>query len=391
MTHTETRRVRRYVLNIIDAIVWPNDALALEKCIKAAAAICHQDQRNMLLVYMPVKHQQCDDVTLLKNQRILEDKLLTAKLNIFRPISIHYFVHDEHGSEKRQLSHFARACHSSEMGDTAWSLSEPMRGKLGPMPLVKLKDMEGFDQDCKMQPKRRAAQRGIEAWKIMLQSFLGSMNLTHADKVIIVDHNVRQDSAGTLELPKAVHQMQLENMTGNANAPVIAFCGGSTDASVVASVVSSLSGVLLEEWWNKCPDAGPAQRPSSSSSVSKPSLKALAFAGETPVFPPALMQKFQPNTMQHNELVKFHAEHTQKYPKIEVPAPSPLALGNSPCPPPNGGGGGPDYAVDPPKSLDEPFDLASRPLEELQLQKVAGLLQLCPAYTFFCGIVFASC
>lgn len=106
---------------ILDIIVWPSDSLCLESSIKAAATICHQSAQNLLLVYLPAHYSGVSGEALLKNTRLLEDKLMQNGLDIHRLISIHYYVHEQHGSDKRVLNHLLRACHSKTLGRCDWS------------------------------------------------------------------------------------------------------------------------------------------------------------------------------------------------------------------------------------------------------------------------------
>ena len=335
----------------------------------------------MLLVYMPIPHSGVDDNQVLKNQRLLEDKLIAQNLNIHGMISIHYYVHEEHHNERRHLAHFVRACNSKSLGETEWVQAEPTRGKLGPLPLIKVKDMEGCDMESgvRISAAARTAQRGVEAWSLMLKSFVTTMGFSQNDMILIVDFNLRQSSAASMELPKAVHSLQMANDQG---AAMIAYCGGSCDNGVAETVSSSLSCLMLEEWWNRCPAAGPIQRPTRGSEREAPPLKALAFMDGVPTFPAALLERFQPSSDHWQTIQDLKGEHHKKFPASVAPQvatqsspPSgtqtslPLVIPLPSC--------GPDYSVQPPRNIREMLDLESIPLAELKRLREEGKLWLC--------------
>ena len=221
----------------------------------------------------------------LKVERTCEDKLLTLGLNMEADASLHFNIAEEHASDKRRLEARLRVVVSNDFQDSPWLQSRAARGNLGEAPLIKVKDMMGPASRIKSQPGGyrlnpgdRVTQRGIGAMSHLLRNLMSGLNFKAGDKLLFVQVNVGEFA----EMPHAVLNMMLEsqatpyvclkgiyiNKAGemDASAPGLA-CYPSDGGRVLLSshipVNQLFAKRLMEEWWDRQPEAGPKDLPAS--------------------------------------------------------------------------------------------------------------------------------
>lgn len=362
---------------MLDLVVWPGDSMLVENAVKAAAAIVHQDPNNILIVFLPTYYAGCNDDSVLKHVRLLEDKLMSANLNIHRMITAHYEMPDDSGRDSsRTLTHLVRACTSKSFPekDSAWMSAKPLRGKLERIPLCRIRDMVGYDESLRPTPAQRTLQRGIDCWIEILKNFAHKSDFTAKDKIIIAE--LLPNPYG--EVIRAVHKLQMETMTTSANLPSMAYVAGSDKIDMVMATRAAMKGSLMEGWWEAHPKAGPKQRPHENrSNLVSPNLKILGMSGEKPIFPEALLDKFPSGSGHHSVMLKLKEKHLEKFPASFVrPALPPTNSNSLPALPT---GAGPDYSIHPGKNLEDVFDLETMSIVDLEKEKDDGNLCLGPS------------
>lgn len=241
-------------LLVLDATVYHN-AEVLEGVMVNAASILHQDAGYGMFVLMPQHHKSLSSETVLKHTRLIEDRLMAHNLELGGgDIAVNYHVPDEHGNDRRRLSQKARLVHSKVFGTGAlWQNSDAARGTIGPLPLLRVKDMispgtEPGDSDRKLSPGNRLLQRGPEAVKIMIEQLVAGLGLTRGDKLMIVDFVpgwYSEWSAATWAAQKS-----------HGHDVLFAYCGFHVDQKEFKSVSSRVKGMLMDEWWDLQPEAG---------------------------------------------------------------------------------------------------------------------------------------
>ena len=161
--------------------------------MEGVADLLHQDQNHIALVLFPQYYGGADDVKLLKQGRTLEDRLMAHTLSMKYEGSVFYTLADEHGSEKRRLSQKMRICFSNALGvEPPWFESQSFRGRIGPVPLVKVRDMiipgtSPASRERKLAPGARLCQRGIDACVQVIDELKAGLPLQSGDKVMIVE------------------------------------------------------------------------------------------------------------------------------------------------------------------------------------------------------------
>lgn len=332
----------------MDCTLFPADSMQIEQALAAAKDILHQDPQNILLLLMPQPHAQTTDAAILKHTRLLEDKLMGAGVNIGTKMAVHYFVNEEHGSDRRRLMQEARLCYSDKLG-TSWSKSASFRGRLGPVQLIRVKDMLGYSPDEAFTPQKRVSQRGVLACAEIVKGMLSGMDFAAQSWLMIVDLLPGRWA----EFGRAALSMQAE-----LNAPMIAYLGLTCDEGEHTSMQGDLSGILMEQWWDHQPEAGPKTRPKTSSNLQPPNLRITRWDNGSLVLPENLEAKFPEGSAALQEMKDIREKHLLRFPKPTTPAVAVIATPRLDA--------GPDYSVKPPRDLKDVLELESRPLEELE-------------------------
>ena len=290
-----------------------------EAAVEGVVDICHQDPNNVAIVLMPQFHGGIDDVKLLKHSRQLEDRLMAHKLSMRYDASLTYEIQAEHAAEKRRLSQRVRICVSNAVGsNSVWFESAACRGRLGPVPLVRVKDMiipgtSPAARARKLSPSARLCQRGVLACQQIIQEMMAGLKFEPGDKLLIVEAITQ----GIGEWGHAAWKIQ---QAGPSSPPLCAYLGICQDAEEREQMTSKLKGILMDEWWSSSSEAGPAALPTTSPACAFPLLKLCSWVSETPVIPESVENRFTGDIVQSAAWRDLVRKHRARYGIVADPS-----------------------------------------------------------------------
>ena len=151
----------RLVLAVLDLTVWPADATYVKNAIQCFASIVNLASRqNAGFVYLPMETTSTAQNTIMRHRRLLEDQLNAQGLDILRVVAVNFEKSGSSASDKRALVQHAllvtlRADQQENLwaGGNVWNLQS-----VGPVPLVKVSEMMGYDAESKPSPAQRVEQ-----------------------------------------------------------------------------------------------------------------------------------------------------------------------------------------------------------------------------------------
>lgn len=114
--------------------------------------VCALGPQNVGLVQNPVFHAGTTMQALVKHSRRLEDALMKSELDITQRVTLLFQKEAaRQGSDKRPLTQVAVSPVASKA--CKWSDCEVHQtGLVGPLPLVRVSDMEGYDPENGLRP-----------------------------------------------------------------------------------------------------------------------------------------------------------------------------------------------------------------------------------------------
>ncbi|CAK9094359.1 FO synthase subunit 1, partial [Durusdinium trenchii] len=315
-----------------DACVWPSNSALVTQGLQTAISLLSMSQRNGMHLQMPLSQAQTKIEPVLKHRRLLEDTLVAGGMDISCYVTLSFDKTQRHAGDKRKGSHpclFVSA--SSENNE--WSESAAAQtGSIGPVPLIRMNEMIGYDPDLKWGPALRI---GIKVHTEIVNQYLKGMDFNDEDVVVWADIMPNRHA----EFARAILGRQLE---GNSRRPPIHYVGCLREPDQ-ADVATALEAMVYEHW-NNSPTSPPKSRPSEP--VPEPSLSILAWSDQSPLFPESLLQKFGPGNPAHQEILAMQASLTAEFPNATVARKQSQGSNTVSVRGARGASGRPDYTVD---------------------------------------------
>ncbi len=283
---------------------------------EAASDIVHQDQRNIALILYPLATSKNSGDKKVKQEHVLEDRIIAHKMSMDFDGSIHYDVVDEHGADKRPLSQrFRLGISKNFTKSNVWTKSKIFRGKVPRVPYLRVRDMvKALDPDqtlgrdeldeTKLTPEERAAQRGVASWTAIINAVLEGMPRDALSSYTIID----------LTPWKYAEVLFTTWSITKSNPTCMLSCMSCfTDECFKVPLEKMMRSKLMDEWWDGRPDAGPRHFVGTSTAVDPPTLKLCRWEHNAPVIPDAVLTRFGDDTAELTEIKKLVAAHTAKY------------------------------------------------------------------------------
>ncbi|CAK9107673.1 unnamed protein product, partial [Durusdinium trenchii] len=271
----DAERNDRLTIMVLDASLWPRRPLHLDEAIEVAKTISNGDAAAVLFVLLPLAHGSTDKETVMKNKRILEDKVLSVLE--FQEVTL-TFSDSQHAGDRRRRSQSCLLAVSPIHKNFAFIKSKAYLGTIGPVARARVMDLWTDDDARVCSPPGRAQQRGAEATKQVLQGLVDGLERDHANaSVYVVD--LMPSRYG--EWSRAVWSMQLEKLKGTAQSDFdwhfVGYMtpedGGSDDWT------SYIGSQIHQDYWDTCDDAGPPTRPQAAFTGTPPTME-LCTIGE---------------------------------------------------------------------------------------------------------------
>lgn len=152
----------RFTLVLFDATLWPSKAALKDSALQVLGTVVAMSGNNMAHVQMPIPHAATTPQAVMNHSRSLEDSLIQAKLDLGQPITLIYRKDDSRQSDKRRSTQqcwAALASHCKAAGNSVWMKSNAVQsGYIDGLPLVKVVDMMGQDENSRLSPGLRVEQ-----------------------------------------------------------------------------------------------------------------------------------------------------------------------------------------------------------------------------------------
>ena len=269
---------------------------------------CHQGPEHALLLVYPVHYPKQVMTAYFKSCRAIEDMMLKNSMEFSSEVSMHFIPPEEPTPDQRAdkdgRCQFAKArlSVSSKMGaDSLWLETDVLAkfgGRMDGIPLSRQRDLPGRSHsevgpiEPRLTPQERASQRGPAAFAHIIEKFMEGLNLTRADKLLILDYNTQAgeklEACWTLQKKHNVSEIPFVSyitlfVVENINA-------GSMDAT---HLINRSQALLMSEYWENAPEAGPScptKKPEDF--VGKPELNLFAWSGGRAVLPDIVKNMF---------------------------------------------------------------------------------------------------
>ena len=145
----------------LDLTVWPADATYVKNALQLFASIINLASRqNVGFVYLPMETTSTSQNTIMRHRRLLEDQLNVQGLDVLRVIAINFEKSGSSASDKRALvQHALLVTLRADQQDNLWAAGQVWNVQsIGPVPLVKVSEMMGYDSESKPSPAQRVEQ-----------------------------------------------------------------------------------------------------------------------------------------------------------------------------------------------------------------------------------------
>ena len=289
----------RFGLVVLDLSVAPTLS-EIDQLIQAASNILHQDRNNAMLLLLPQKYSGQTTKTCIMHQRRIEDALLANGISLETEIAMHFVVDAMHGNDKRPLSTRSKLCYSEKVvlqpEQSPWMLGQAARGKMADIPLLKVKEMKrlcpsGFVGEpveaYNLSPAERTQQKGARAARCIVEGLIADTVVASPEcRLDLIEVNLQV----VPDWVEGAWNMRF-NWSSDSSKPSIAYCGFCRDPVNCKTLVGHMESVLMSEFWENDPSAGPAE-PADDGPIDKPALTLCTWEGASPVLPEVALTKF---------------------------------------------------------------------------------------------------
>ena len=146
----------------IDCTVWPSDATYVKNSLNHFTTIISvSPKQNAGFVYLPVETTSTNQQTVVKHHRLIQDTLSAKGMDVLKVVSVNFSKPGSANTDKRSLvQHALFVTSKAEQADNIWtSCNAWNQQSLGPIPLIKVSEMVGYDAESKPSPSARVEQQ----------------------------------------------------------------------------------------------------------------------------------------------------------------------------------------------------------------------------------------
>lgn len=157
-------RVCRYAVVSFDATVWPANASQVSNATSVLSQLLAMSSTHMGWVLYPILQSQTTQQAMVKRRHLLDLALLKGQVSLGNSVQVLYTKPTSTAKDSRSLAQPALATFHQTYNDPAWASSEAVKqGKVGPCPLLKIADFQGYDDTSKPGASARAEQQLAES------------------------------------------------------------------------------------------------------------------------------------------------------------------------------------------------------------------------------------
>lgn len=144
---------------LIDATVYPANSTYVTNIVNMTKTILNMADTNCAHLQCPLYHSQTVPPALLKHQRTLEDSLVAGGCDVMSRVSLHFDKSQARASDTRMAVQLCLAVTSNSFATNRWKENSVFQKcSIGPVPLIRVSDMIGFDSEIRLGASARAEQ-----------------------------------------------------------------------------------------------------------------------------------------------------------------------------------------------------------------------------------------
>lgn len=141
---------------VVDVTIYPANAKLVGTALESLGLLLNMaGNRNAAHVQLPICHTNTTSQVVYKHRRLVEDNLMTSqKLDITQTVALHSKPDEAHASDKRggvQTCLFVTA----DPATSSWQSPQV----IGPISLIRVRDMIGYDTENRPGATARAEQK----------------------------------------------------------------------------------------------------------------------------------------------------------------------------------------------------------------------------------------
>ncbi|CAL1168291.1 unnamed protein product [Cladocopium goreaui] len=254
-------------------------ALSIDESVTLAQGVASGNAGTVSFWLLPQWHSSMGKQSVLKNRRLLEDKVI-GSMDVYE-IALNF----------QDSSHQGLAGVSSGQTNVAFSHSKSLLGTISGVERSRVQELQNPDPDKALAPHWRVQQRGIPATKEILLKLLDGMNERDGHKVLLVDMVPSRFS----EWSQAAWDLQRGFLLGDESCKHwdCHFMSLHHDSDNFMDQAKDLiTGRAMSQWWDQSQESGPAARSSEPFAVDLPQLECLTVADGSVKIPDLVMQKY---------------------------------------------------------------------------------------------------
>lgn len=146
--------VRRFVFVTLDATIFPANSKHLMSALNTMATTLGMASRNLGHIQLPVPQTNTTSGALVKHRRLIEDTLLSGGFDVTNNVAL--VLEKPADATEKDRRGGSQACISIVQDPKASSWTAP--SAIGPVKLVRVMDMCGYDPDNRPGATARAEQ-----------------------------------------------------------------------------------------------------------------------------------------------------------------------------------------------------------------------------------------
>ena len=144
---------------LIDATVCPENSTYVTNVLNMTKTVLNMADTNCVHLQCPLYHSQTSPPALLKHQRTLEDCVVSGGCDVMSRVSLHFDKSQARASDSRQAVQLCLAVTSNSFPANVWKETTVcQKSSIGPVPLIRVSGMIGFDSEIRLGASARAEQ-----------------------------------------------------------------------------------------------------------------------------------------------------------------------------------------------------------------------------------------
>lgn len=149
----------RYLVCLLDATVWPANGSMFNAAINVMGQILSLSSAHYGWVQCPVVQSQTTLPAVVKHQHALDLALLKNNMAFGTNIQLLFAKPDSTAQDTRSTAQRALGVTHTNYSDTPFNESSAIKdGVVGPLPLIKIADLLGYDETTRPGPSGRTEQ-----------------------------------------------------------------------------------------------------------------------------------------------------------------------------------------------------------------------------------------